>query len=307
MGRKIMKKFISISLLFYLSISSYAFTETTAVPPLINYQGALTDSQGKGLTGTKKLEFNICDATTVGNKVWGPQVFDNVPIINGHFNVILGTTDDEGRSITDAFSEGTRFLGIKVTDAGGSLAGVSEITPRQQILSTPYAIKAAHHSNVIPPGTIVPFGGPKENIPVGWLLCDGSAESSTKYPALFAANGTAWGNGSDDGDDSTDFNIPELRGLFLRGVDHGAGRDPDTELRLPIKSGGNTRDSVGSFQPDEFKSHTHIYKRSVDKAGEGDVPGDWYDESESQNANTEARGGMETRPQNVAVNYIIKH
>ncbi|OQX23631.1 MAG: hypothetical protein BWK80_24950 [Desulfobacteraceae bacterium IS3] len=111
--------------------------QAQSVPPLVNYQGMLTDASGKPQTGTKKLEFNLYDAATGGSKVWGPQVFDSVPLVNGMFNVILGTTDAGGKSIADAFSAKDRYLGMKV-DSG------TELVPRQQILSTPFAIRALH-------------------------------------------------------------------------------------------------------------------------------------------------------------------
>src|SRR5262249_12012486 len=47
------------------------------VPALINYQGRLADSNGVALpTSDYQLAFNIYDAATGGNLVWGPQVFD---------------------------------------------------------------------------------------------------------------------------------------------------------------------------------------------------------------------------------------
>jgi len=122
----------AISLILLTSMITYA---QPTVPPLINYQGMLTDADGKPMTGTKKLEFNIYDSATSGTKIWGPQIFNTVPLINGKFNVIMGTTDNAGRSIVEAFGAKDRYLGIKV-DAGAELA------PRQQILSAPYAIKA---------------------------------------------------------------------------------------------------------------------------------------------------------------------
>ena len=63
-----------------------------------------------------------------------------------------------------------------------------------------------------------------ETVPAGWLECDGTAVSRTTYATLFAKIGTAWGQG----DGVNTFNVPDLRGLFLRGWDHGAGRDPNT-------------------------------------------------------------------------------
>ena len=63
-----------------------------------------------------------------------------------------------------------------------------------------------------PIGTILPFGG--SAIPNGFLLCNGAAVSRTTYAALFAVIGTSFGSG----DGSTTFNIPDLRGEFLRGA-----------------------------------------------------------------------------------------
>lgn len=123
---------------FILVLSTVTvYAQTTTVPPLINYQGRLTDADGKGLNGTKKLEFNIYDAAIGGSLIWGPQIFDNprVPLLDGYFNVILGTTDSTGRLILTAFASQDRYLGIKVD-------GDTEITPRQQILSSPYAVQS---------------------------------------------------------------------------------------------------------------------------------------------------------------------
>lgn len=53
---------------------------------------------------------------------------------------------------------------------------------------------------------------PVENIPVGWLKCDGSAYSRTTYARLFNVIGTTYGNG----DGSTTFNVPNLYNYFVR-------------------------------------------------------------------------------------------
>lgn len=57
--------------------------------------------------------------------------------------------------------------------------------------------------------------------PAGFLKCNGAAISRTTYAALFAAIGTTWGSG----DGATTFNIPDLRGEFLRCWDDGRGVD----------------------------------------------------------------------------------
>ncbi len=102
-----------------------------------------------------------------------------------------------------------------------------------------------------PSGAILAFGG--SAAPDGWLICDGSAVSRTQYPSLFAAIGVAHGSG----DGATTFNLPDYQGRFLRGVDHGAGRDPDAATRTAASPGGNVGDAVGSLEDDAYASHTH--------------------------------------------------
>jgi microcystin-dependent protein len=62
-----------------------------------------------------------------------------------------------------------------------------------------------------PCGTIIKHGS--GSVPGGYLLCDGSPVSRTSYSNLFSAIGTTWGQG----DGSTTFNLPDLRGQFMRG------------------------------------------------------------------------------------------
>jgi hypothetical protein len=133
-----MKKTVGFfEIVFICCIVITAHAGETSVPPLINYQGMLTDADGRPMSGTKKLEFNIYDSAGSGTKIWGPQIFNAVPLISGKFNVILGTTDTAGRSVAEAFGSKDRYLGIKV-DSG------AELVPRQQILSAPFAIQSEH-------------------------------------------------------------------------------------------------------------------------------------------------------------------
>ena len=144
-------------------------------------------------------------------------------------------------------------------------------------------------SDKIPPGVILMYGAP--TAPTGWLECDGSAVSRTTYADLFAIIGTTFGVG----DGSTTFNLPDLRGEFIRGWDHGRGVDSGREM--------------GSGQGDAFKSHSHDYH------GEGDYIGgvrNLFTRIGSQCAHARrddllyATGGTETRPRNVALMFIIK-
>jgi len=87
------------------------------------------------------------------------------------------------------------------------------------------------------------FGGQHARV-ADWLFCDGRAVSRATYQALFAVIKTSWGSG----DGTTTFNLPDLRGSFVRGVDDGTGRDPGGSARHAINPGGNTGDDVGTGQ-----------------------------------------------------------
>ena len=118
----------------------------------------------------------------------------------------------------------------------------------------------------------------------------------------------AWGNG----DALTTFNLPDMRGRFLRGTDHGLGSDPDAASRVASAGGGNTGDSVGTYQGHQFERHAHGYSGAFTQDS-GVVGGHLQGGSATSftvwgySNNTSQAGGNETRPVNVSVNYIIKY
>jgi len=77
---------------------------------------------------------------------------------------------------------------------------------------TPAKTSSAISGFLVPTGMTTPFAG--SAAPTGWLLCDGSAVSRTTYAALFAVIASAYGSG----DGSTTFNVPDLKGMFIRGL-----------------------------------------------------------------------------------------
>ena len=139
------------------------------------------------------------------------------------------------------------------------------------------------------PGQIMFFA--KNTPPSGWLKCDGSAVSRTTYNGLFSIIGTTFGNG----DGSTTFNLPDLRGEFIRGWDNGRGIDSNRVF--------------GSTQTDSFKTHTHnltvrdgATNFGSDKALTRSAGGGGTNTSQS----VDEAGGNETRPRNIALLPCIK-
>ena len=101
---------------------------------------------------------------------------------------------------------------------------------------------------MVPSGAVLYFAG--RTAPAGWLKANGAAVSRTAYAALFAAIGTTYGAG----DGRSTFNLPDLRGEFLRGWDDGRGVD--------------TPRPIGSAQAHALQSHQHGLAMVADGAGD---------------------------------------
>jgi len=78
--------------------------------------------------------------------------------------------------------------------------------------------------SILPPGVIQIYGG--ESAPEGWAFCNGEEASRTSNPSLFLKYGTRYGNG----DGSSTFNLPDLRGRFPAGHDIMGGSEPAGRL-----------------------------------------------------------------------------
>jgi len=104
------------------------FGQTSA----FTYQGRLTDG-GTPANGNYDLQFALFDAASGSNQVGQTQTIPNVPVSGGVFAVTL----DFG---ANAFSGASRFLEISMRPSGA--AAFTLLTPRQQITSTPYAVRS---------------------------------------------------------------------------------------------------------------------------------------------------------------------
>jgi microcystin-dependent protein len=168
-------------------------------------------------------------------------------------------------------------------------------------------IEANDPNSGAPVGSILYY--PSSSIPVGWMMCDGSAISTSIFSLLFSKIGYNYGGSG------SVFRLPDLRGEFIRSWDGGRGVDAGRTL--------------GSTQSDLFRSHQHLtawsqdspasvtnsvlYAGRVDQLG-GAAAGFRDVEAGSSGSPdvdeavmfTTATGGSETRPRNVALVACIK-
>ena len=128
-----------------------------------------------------------------------------------------------------------------------------------------------------------------------WMICNGRAVSRGEYEDLFKAIGTAFG----EGNGVTTFNLPDCRGVVVRGYDNGRGYDSSRVF--------------GSYQADQIQSHTHGLPGAQSAcAGGGRIIGVYNASDASATAGFRTSGGAsgrtgsETRMKNIALNYFIK-
>lgn len=133
-------------------------------------------------------------------------------------------------------------------------------------------------------------------VPTNYLEANGAAISRTTYAALFAVIGTTYGVG----DGSTTFNVPDVRGYFVRGYDNGRGVDSGR--------------AFGSNQANAIQSHTHNMWQGMSRdSAEGDpnaTSGGTFGGGAAsffKHPNTDSSGSTETRPVNIAFLPCIRY
>ena len=201
----------------------------------------------------------------------------------------------DGKSYVNVTEEGGR-AGLNIDRRNGRRARVELIDNKQWKfwLEGDYDIFMPERGGTVAlnddfVGMVAYFATP--TVPTGFLKCNGAAVSRTTYAVLFARIGTTFGAG----DGRTTFNLPDLRGEFLRCLDDG--RNIDGGRRL------------GTAQSDAIKTHTI---NVPDSGSAGNNMGMWfYGERGGPNDNGHNtityNGESETRPRNVALLACIKY
>lgn len=183
----------------------------------------------------------------------------------------------------------------------------------------------------VPVGTVFPWPAPIGTaLPTGYLLCDGSAVTRALYPELFAVTGVTYGDGTTTPSGATPissgfgagiaFNLPDLRGTFMRGVDNtggapgAAGRDPGA--RLPQATGGGTGGgNPGTTQNDAIQGHAHEGWATGTETGGSGGPlygggahnfGNMMQTSQADLTNGAPQIAGETRPISISCQFIVR-
>jgi microcystin-dependent protein len=277
-------------------------TYQESLPDTLNYQGTLHQADGTPMAGPVTVEIAVYDQAAGGTPLW-TETHQQVPLFEGVFNVVLGETSPGLAKIIGEHAD--LWIGVRVS-------GGEEYSPRQRITAVPFAFSAQAAVDALhglPPGTVLPFGGPLERIPYGWLPCDGqplSTETHPEYGALWAAIGTAWG-----GTGPGNFKTPNFGGRTLIGA--GAGPNLSDHAVGDLLGEENTKLEERHLPP-----HTHTYTDTY-SAGPVTYLGGWSWNvarldwvSHSRTTDYEGGSGGQTVAHNTmqpsaAVNFIIKY
>ncbi|MBF8754619.1 phage tail protein [Pseudomonas guariconensis] len=255
----------------------------------LNFDG--TYFQLGGGVGTGKAFERFSFEASVGQSVFAvPHTVGNIIVMRN------------GREVSEFVSDGVKVTLQQPCEFGDSVQVLAFSSFQAVNTYTKAELQALLlTASAMPVGAILPF--PRGVVPAGYLELDGSAQKIAAFPDLAAYLGGAF----DKGDEPAGyFRLPDGRGEFLRGWDHGRGIDPGRGL--------------GSNQDDEFKSHTHRDTYHYGGAAGGTPhPSTAYTKiyqnsgailSNGMGNNgglvTTSTGGAETRPRNLSVMWCIK-
>jgi len=309
-----MKRLCLFVACFLLATASFAQAKNSGLG--FNYQAVIRGADGFVLPKQSvELRFSLMPGQTATQASW-IETHKVTTDSYGMIGVIVG----KGNKVNDVgvkaqfadvdFSTAHYLLKVEIKESSEY-----RVLSEAALPSVPYAELSTQTKDIgIPPGTVMAFAGDASKVPAGWLLCDGKAVSRSDYAALYNVIGTAWGFG----DNSTTFNLPDMRGMFLRGVSGDSGKDADTSKRVPLKAGGNNGNDVGSYQGDAIRNITGeiistapvgaFYRLSNDLVGFAagyNFNFGWG--RMAFDASHVVPVGSDNRPQNVYVNYIIKY
>ena len=335
------------------AIDSEIWAATGGVNTGVNIQTSNVNiTLSNPMVGTQNITMTAANMSAIlpaMNSVNSPQVGSKLSFINSG-SISYNVVSNDGVTVVAAVPAGTTLVmtvnsnstsngsftlqnslqsANNLADVANTANALNNILPSQSSNSGKALV-----SNGTSPAwqtIITPITGeikmwPTNTAPSGYLECNGAAVSRTTYSALFAVISTVWGAG----DGSTTFNIPDFRGQFPRGWDHGAGVDAGRTLgtqqvdtyanhnhttSVSDPSHTHTAQSIQTVRAGNTGNYWDVVMRDTGASAGGAATNPGYQSANPLIANVtgigvtvnnSTTGGTETRPKNVAVMFIIK-
>ncbi|CRM58826.1 Phage Tail Collar Domain protein [Pseudomonas sp. 24 E 1] len=253
---------------------------------------------------TPGLLVSVEKGTVNGDSVW--QLVTDAPIVLGTtalaFEMVAGRTGVSAGAYTKVTVDkyGRVIAGITPTTLAGH--GITDTYTKDEIAAM------IAQASALPVGSMIGF--PVDKVAPGFLELDGSVKSVATYPDLATFLGGAFNKG-DEG--AGNFRLPESRGEFLRGWDHGRGVDAGRAI------GSMQLDSLQGFRMESMRGKAST-SWGNDDGGAGDPawgppmgsvtpstrPRNLTGAFVSDGVNGVPRVGSETRSRSLAVMWCIK-
>ena len=326
-------KFFLLCIIFALMISENIFAGDATISGYIIRKVTTTSTSAS-------IPMRDCDGNTTGTIPGVTNSFDTYPAYTAFTTVTIKIfiKDTAGSPIQTfgpfnkaaiAFNSTTGAFSYAATGINANRFSYIAKVCLDADVNSSYADEFTISTSgaIFPIGSVMSYMGNSTTLTdlesSGWYKCDGRA-ISTLTASLSGDEITAFVNvvGS---------NLPNLRGVFLRGLDEGRGFDEDAGTR----TGGEGTTGVRSYQPHQVQAHTHTgtttsdgnhnhggvtgnagYASSSFTRGPGDgaiadaigshhhsISTDGY---HSHSLTINNNSGAETRPENIAVYYIIR-
>ena len=311
--------------LLVFNTASVTTTPSVAVTPGYYYwdgakwvrlQTTASTSQDWSLLGNPGTSAgtNFLGTTDAQDVVFKTNGVENMRVANTTNNIGIGTATPNPSAKLDITSTTQGFAMPKMTTAQRLLitGPVDGLEVYDISLGGTYRFSTINNkwdcaNN--PAGTVQYFAN--TTAPIGYLACAGQTVSTTQYPELFTAIGYTYGGSG------VVFNVPDLRGEFVRGTDMGRGVDPARVLgtaQLATEYSGNVWVNPGGNGYVEYR-YTEPSATAWPGGGASLSGADWTPQASGtvlfsvaiSNQASGGAGGITGRPRNIALMPCIKY
>lgn len=261
-------------------------------PFKIAYEGRLTDSSGNALGGTGTVycyRFSIYDSASSGSKLWpaGTPSTTTATTTDGVFNAVIGQADTLSSSVFDFSTTSTAYLQVEVNTTTSTCGGSWEaLSPRQQVLSSGYAMQSANvYGSLLKTDAVnnwVQVGAGGQANPIE-LVLDSNNSTSDYVGQTCSVNGAMW------------YNTVTTQALICSNSVLEAIGTSGTTTIAAINANGGTPASVGTVNFNNangvtFGINGNTVTASVNAAGGGQTLSNWPTRPTGMNSFTNNSG-----------------